>query len=105
MIVECLGTGCGDDFVILGGDQLARRRYPGRVAPGFEFVAQQPTNREVTELAGGDFQQAIVRSDENEAFYGSLTRDVNGDSTAKTSSDDNNVRMIGMHAVKQNERI
>jgi len=53
----------------------------------------------------GNVSQTVVGSDENQAFERAHARDMNGDAAAKASADDNNMGMIGVHAVKQSQRV
>lgn len=82
MIVERRSARCRDDFVILGRDQLCGGRNESSVAPGFKFVEHEPSQREETKLAGGDFEQIVVRCDENDPLEGAQTCDMNGASAA-----------------------
>src|SRR5260221_4334609 len=92
VFVECRCTCYRDDLIVLCGDQLSGRGYFGCVAPGFEFVEHQPSQREETELAGSNDEQAVIGSDEDEAFYRALASDMSGEPAAKATPDESDVR-------------
>ncbi len=98
--VQRLGTRSGDDLILLGGNEQGGGSHVGRVTPGFELIDEQPPHGEEGELVCGEVKQAVIGTDENEAFSRTDAREMNGDAAAQAAADHDDVRMVGMHAIE-----
>jgi hypothetical protein len=100
-----LGAARRDDLVVLGADQQRRRIDPRRVGARVELVAQQPAHGKDGKAPRGDVLEAVVRRDEDEPCHRPHAREVDGDAAAEAAADHEHVRVLGMDAVEQRQRV
>jgi hypothetical protein len=67
---------------MLGGNEQSGGSHVGRVTPGFELIDEQPPHGQEGELVCGELLQAVIGTDENEAFNRADARETNGDAAA-----------------------
>jgi len=101
VLVQCLGAGAWNDFVVFGSDNEGRRGYSFRVLRRFELVQQQPADWKVWKLLRSQLLQAVVWSDEDKPSDGPQTCQVNCYATAQASAYHYDVLMLSAHLVKQ----